>query len=111
MFGCLLINEFDRALHCRERDGAEVATGLPELDVLRAELLLAELLKVVAASDVSEEIREGAGPATELPVARRLNTGGEEGEKVRGRGGRERGTLTVIAPRPRESRRQTPRGC
>lgn len=70
----LLICEFDGALHCGERDGAKVATGLPELDVLGAELLLAELLKVVATGHVVEEVGERARPATQLPVSGGLNT-------------------------------------
>ena len=92
-----LINELDRALHSRERDVAKVLASLPELDVLRAVLALAELLEVVPPRDVVEEVREGAGPALQLPHTRVLHTGGggeggggrrEGREKREGREGR-----------------------
>ena len=51
-----LVYQFDRALDGGERDGAKVATGLPELYVLGAELFLAELLEVVATGHVVEEV-------------------------------------------------------
>lgn len=76
-----LINELDRTLHCRERDVAKVPASLPELDVLRTVLALAELLEVVSPGDVIEEVGEGAGPALQLPHTRMLHTGGGGGEE------------------------------
>ena len=74
---CSLVDEFDGGLEGRQRDRPQVTTRLPELDVLRAELFLAEPLKVVAARDVTDQVGEGAGPASQLPVIRGGRTGRE----------------------------------
>ena len=67
-----LVDEPDGSLEGGEGNGLEVATRLPEADVLVAKLRLAEALKAVAASDVRQKVLEGARPLPHLSLQRVL---------------------------------------
>ena len=67
-----LVDEPDGSLEGGEGDGLEVATRLPEADVLVAKLRLAEALKAVAASDVRQKVLQAARPLPHLSLQRVL---------------------------------------